>query len=53
MINNQPDDEKQALNPIVTKVGLFIFLGIPLLILLYYFLILILGMLGIIEPEGV
>jgi len=53
MIYNRPDDDKQALHPVVTKVGLLIFLGIPFIIVLYYFFVLVLRMLGIIEPEGV
>ena len=49
---SRTNNEKQALSPQVKKIGLIIFLGIPLLIVLYYFFVLILGMLGIIEPEG-
>ena len=52
MDKSRKNGEKQALNPLVKKIGLLIFLGIPLLIVLFYFFVLILGMLGIIEPEG-
>ncbi|MCD4656422.1 MAG: hypothetical protein K8S87_02645 [Planctomycetes bacterium] len=52
MGKSRANAEKPVLNPVVKKIGLMIFLGIPLLIVLYYFFVLILGMLGIIEPEG-
>ncbi len=53
MGNCRKNDENQPLSPSVKKAGIFIFLGIPLLTVLYYFFVLILGMLGIIESEGI